>query len=116
MREQRAEARVRVQSGPEPGVLAHRPKPTAIHRRLHAARVRRLAWQTRAGRGLAVRVVVLVRRRERRAVRCVELLTSLDALVHHAKLDRSTRNQLTIFAHRRHSPTSNFGTQMYSFT
>ena len=106
MREQRAEPRVRIQSGPEPGVLAHRPKPTAIHRRLHAARVRRLAWQARGRRGLAIRLVVLVRRRERRAVRRVELLTFLDALLHDAMVGRSTPSQFSVVVQRRHSPLS----------
>ena len=42
-REQRVEARVRLLGGAEPRVLAHRPRPAAVHVRVRAARERELA-------------------------------------------------------------------------
>ncbi len=41
--EQIAEPLVRLRRRPEPGELPHRPEPAAVHRRVHAARVRELA-------------------------------------------------------------------------
>src|SRR5207244_7508544 len=43
LREQEAEALVRVLRGPEARELAHRPQPSAVHARVDAARVRELA-------------------------------------------------------------------------
>ena len=43
LREQIPVARVRFGGRAEPGVLAHRPQPAAVHRRLDAARERKFA-------------------------------------------------------------------------
>ena len=58
LREQIAVARVRFRGGAEAGVLPHRPQPAAIHRRLDAARERKLAGEAElAGRVPAGEVV-----------------------------------------------------------
>src|SRR6185369_2000737 len=48
--EQEAEAVVGFFGGAEAGVLAHRPEAAAVHVRLHAARVRKLAGHAELGR------------------------------------------------------------------
>src|SRR5439155_21388457 len=61
MLEEVTEARVRFLGGAEPRVLPHRPEAAAVHRRPHAARVRRLAGETESLHRAAVRIVVRVR-------------------------------------------------------
>ena len=48
--EQELVAAVRLVGGAEAGVLAHRPQPPAVHRRLHAARERELAREAEVAR------------------------------------------------------------------
>ena len=51
-----AEAAIRLGGGAEAGVLAHRPEPAAVHRRLHAARERELAGIAKIARVVDRRV------------------------------------------------------------
>ena len=71
--EQIAEALIRLDRGPEPGELAHRPQPPAIHRRVDAARERIRAGQPdlRRRRKIGRRVQrpdLLTRQRRERAL------------------------------------------------
>ncbi len=62
LRRQVEGSRVRLLGGAEAGVLAHRPEASAVHRRLDAAGVRRLAGKAR------INVVGVEDRRQRRAI------------------------------------------------
>ena len=62
--EQRPEARVRLARGAEARVLAHRPQPSAIHRRLHAARERKASGIVQVARVVDRRIFRTIERFE----------------------------------------------------
>ena len=68
-------ARVGILGGGEAGVLAHRPEPPAVHRRLDAARERVLARRPSHGRRV-VRRVVRLERDARRGSKFIERFLS----------------------------------------
>ena len=59
MAEQVAEALVGLLGRAEPGELAHRPQPPAVHRRVHAARERKLARVADVALGVVLGQVLL---------------------------------------------------------
>ena len=65
-----AEAAVRLGRRAEAGVLAHRPQPAAVHRRLHAARERKRARVAEVARVVERRVVGPVDGIDRNSRRC----------------------------------------------
>ena len=54
--QQVTEALIRLGGRAKPGVLAHRPQPAAVHRRLDAARERKFAGETELAHGLLIEV------------------------------------------------------------
>ncbi len=52
LREQVAEAPIRFRSGPEAGILPHRPQPAAVHRGVDPTGVRKLARATQVALGI----------------------------------------------------------------